>query len=178
MASTRTANRRSKIMTLRGGGPAERPNAPARRKQTPARRSAPASNGRTTQRKAHKPVLSTPKNALPGWHDLATGENERHRRRARNVSVLEAISTARFALLIAAVAAVFTVYVGHVHATRDLLSTVTALRQENLRLHLQHNRLKGDFDRATGPSLIYQRAGALGLEEGIAYGPTIRVVER
>lgn len=176
MASTKTADRRSKIMTLRSSGPATRSAPTARRATAPRQRTSRADAVRTAPRKPHKPVLSTPRNALPGWHDLATGENERYRLRSRHNSFLETISTARFGLLIAAVAVAFTLYVGHVHATQDLLATVQSLRHENLRLHLQYNRLKGDFDGATGPSLIYQRAGALGLEEGIEHGPTIRVV--
>ncbi len=175
MATTKTTERRSKIMTLRSSPPTARKTAPVRRRTATRRSDGPAAV-KTAPRKAHRQVLSTPRNPLPGWHDLATGENERHRLRSRHSAFLETISTARFALLILAVAAAFTVYVGHVHATRDLVVHVESLRQENLRLHLQYNRLKGDFDRLTGPSQIYQRAGALGLEEGIAYGPTIRVV--
>ncbi|HEX7072044.1 MAG TPA: hypothetical protein VF190_14620 [Rhodothermales bacterium] len=177
MASTKTAERKSRIMTLRSN-PAPRTSTPVRKRQAVRRTNAGPAAVRTAPRKAHKPVLSTPKNPLPGWHDLATGENERHRRRSRHSSFLETISTARFGLLIVAIAVAFTLYVGHVHSTRQVLAEVTTLRQENLRLHLRYNRLKGDFDRATGPSLIYQRAGDLGLEEGIAYGPTIRVAAR
>jgi len=77
-------------------------------------------------------------------------------------------------LVLLALATVFTLFIGHVHATQDLLDELQQARRENLRLHLQHNRLKGEFDQATGPSVIYERAGAMGLEEGIAYGPTIR----
>ena len=80
----------------------------------------------------------------------------------------------RFGLVLLALATVFTLYIGHVHATQDLLDELQQARRENLQLHLQHNRLKGAFDQATGPSVIYQRAGAMGLEEGIEYGPTIR----
>jgi hypothetical protein len=78
-------------------------------------------------------------------------------------------------LLLLAVAAAFTLYVGHVHATQDLLAEVQLLRKDNVRLHMQHNRLKGEFDRRAGPAGLYERARALGLEEGIAYGPTITV---
>ncbi len=176
MATTKKAERRSKIMTLRSSAPAARATAPVRRRATPRRAAGSTPKAKANPRKAHRQVLSTPRNALPGWHDLATGENERHRLRSRHSAFLETISTTRFGVLILAIAAAFTVYVGHVHATRDLVVHVESLRQENLRLHLQFNRLKGDFDRGTGPSLIYQRAGALGLEEGIAYGPTIKVV--
>ena len=95
--------------------------------------------------------------------------------RSRHGSFLETISTLRFGMLVLAIAAVFTLYIGHVHATRALLVEVQSLRQENLELHLRYNRLKGEFDRATGPATIYRRAKELGLEEGISYGPTIRL---
>jgi hypothetical protein len=83
----------------------------------------------------------------------------------------------RFAFFIAALAAACTLYVGHVHATQDLLARLQEVRQANQSLHLKHNRLKGAFDRATGPSVIHRRAQALGLEESLAYGPTITVEE-
>ncbi len=84
------------------------------------------------------------------------------------------LTPARTALLILAVAAAFTLYIGHVHATQELLSEVQTAQREHLRLNLKYNRLKGEFDRATGPAMIYERARALGLEEGIAYGPELR----
>lgn len=174
--SKKPVERRSRIMTLRGSAPRPRKAPPAHvRKNTTRTRSGARPAASEPVRQAHRRVASTPRNALPSWHDLATGEKERHRLRARHVTFLETISTARFGMLILAVAAAFTVYVGHVHATQDLLADVQVVRKENLRLHLQYNRLKGDFDRATGPALIYRQASALGLQEGIAYGPTIRV---
>ena len=104
---------------------------------------------------------------LPGWKALST--------KARRAGYLEQVSTVRFAGLILLLAAAFTLYVGHVHATQDLFAEVQQARAENQRLHLKLTRLRGAFDRATGPSVIYKRAPALGLEEGIAYGPTIHV---
>jgi len=116
--------------------------------------------------------------ALPGWVDLVSGKkNSRRTVRPHGNAFLETISTTRIALLIVAVAAVFTLYVGHVHATQELLADVQQQRRNNLQLHLKYNRLKGAFDRATGPSVIYERARALGLEEGIAYGPSIQLEE-
>ena len=164
----------------------EVPGRPNRSKasKTSKRSNAPKSKRKSTAPKATKVpraprkqpiVLSTPRNALPGWHDLASGETERHRMRTRHVSFLETISTTRFGLLILAVALVFTAYVGHVHATQDLLLDLQRAKKENLRLHLRHNRLKGVFDQATGPAVIYGRAKELGLEEGITYGPTIEL---
>lgn len=38
---------------------------------------------------------------------------------------------------------------------------------------LEYNRLKGEFDRATSPAVIYERARALGLVEGFTYGPVV-----
>lgn len=81
----------------------------------------------------------------------------------------------RIALIIVGLAAAFTLYVGHVHATQQLLSDLQDARSANQTLHLKHNRLKGAFDRKTGPSVIYERARALGLRESVSYGPTIPV---
>lgn len=140
-----------------------------------ARRSQPAKPGVARRQSI---VLSGPRNALPGWHDLATGEPERYRMRARHASFLETISTARFGLLILVIAIAFTGYVGHVYATQNLLVERQLAEKENLRLHLRHNRLKGLFDQTTGPAMIYSRAKEMGLEEGIIYGPTIEVAGR
>jgi hypothetical protein len=86
---------------------------------------------------------------------------------------LARVSTVRFALAVLACAALFTLYVGHVHATQALLVNVQAARQTNRTLHLKHNRLKGDYDRATGPAVIARRAEALGLEHRLVVGPPL-----
>jgi len=109
---------------------------------------------------------------LPGWDDLIS-KNERLSGRDRN-TIFDAVPTRRFALIILLIASLFTLYVGHVHATQEVLANVLELRRENLRLHLEYNRLKGEYDRQVGPAIIYQRARRLGLEEGIVYGPTIK----
>lgn len=111
---------------------------------------------------------------LPGWKDLK-GANRRVRGGKQGGSFLERISTTRFALVIVGLAVLFTLYVGHVHATQDLLAEVQQERRENLRLHLKYNRLKGDFDQMVGPSVIYGRAHRLGLVEDPSFGPTIEV---
>jgi hypothetical protein len=126
-----------------------------------------------------KPVISNRRTtgrteALPGWSDLAKS-NQRASATGRGATFLERISTTRFAVLIVALAILFTTYVGHVHATQNLLANVQQLRRENLELHLKYNRLKGDFDRMVGPGVIYERAGRLGLVEDATYGPTIEV---
>ena len=112
--------------------------------------------------------------ALPGWNELAKA-NQRLQGSGRRGTFLERISTTRFALLIGAIALLFTMYVGHVHATQELLAHVQQLRRENLQLHLKYNRLKGEFDQMVGPSVIYDRAHKLGLEEDAVYGPTIEI---
>lgn len=138
------------------------------RKPGPSRsRPRATSSRRSTRRKSKS-------DALPGWNDL-TGANRLSGNRAKGSTFLERVSTTRFALLIVGVAVLFTLYVGHVHATQDLLAQVQQERRENLRLHLKHNRLKGEFDRMVGPAVIYERAHELGLVEEPDFGPTIRI---
>ena len=110
---------------------------------------------------------------LPSWKQLESKKNRRLKRENGQSPFLEAVSTIRFALLLAAVAAAFTLYVGHVHATQNILAKTETARKENHRLHLKYNRLKGEFDRMTGPAEIHRRANALGLIEDAAYGTTI-----
>lgn len=126
------------------------------------------------------PKTRVPRNGhaetLPGWSDLAKA-NQRSAANGRKGTFLERISTTRFALLVLALALLSTTYVGHVQATQDLLAEVQHLRRENLHLHLKHNRLKGEFDQMVGPSVIYDRARRLGLEENVVYGPAIAIDE-
>ncbi len=110
---------------------------------------------------------------LPSWRQLESKENRRQKGMEDGSPILDAISTVRFALILALVAAAFTLYVGHVHGTEDLLAATQRARQENHRLHLKYNRLKGEFDRLTGPEEIYRRARTLGLVSNTTFGPTI-----
>lgn len=136
-----------------------------RRRARPNRRTSRSRSSSTTKWRRHG-------TALPSWKDLSDTQQGRAE---RSDGFLEQVSTVRVALIILALAATFTLYVGHVHATQDLLARVQEARQANLALHLKHNRLKGAFDRATGPAVIHERAQALGLEENVAYGPPIDV---
>lgn len=111
---------------------------------------------------------------FPSWRDLATS-NEREGERPRALARIDNVSTVRFGLVLLAIATIFTFYIGHVHATQDLLTELQQARRENLQLHMQVSQLKGAFDKATGPSVIDRRAEAMGLEEGHTYGPTIKV---
>lgn len=154
MAMTRT--------TLPASPPvAKRPPATRARRRTAAagatRRAAPA-----------KPMSPT-----AGWGTLDGGASAPSAR--KKTSTLDGVPTRRVALLILAAAAACTLYVGHVHATQDLAAELQVERRENLRLHLKENRLRGAFDAVTGPAAVVERAQALGLEEGVAYGPTIHV---
>jgi hypothetical protein len=113
--------------------------------------------------------------ALPGWSDLAVG-NERvppRNVRAGAQSFLGQVSTVRFALVIVAIGLALSLYVSHVYATQDVLSRVERAKKEKLRLELKVNRFHGVLDQMTGPAAIYERARALGLEEDIMYGPAI-----
>ncbi|PEN13261.1 hypothetical protein CRI94_11515 [Longibacter salinarum] len=113
--------------------------------------------------------------ALPSWSDLEPKTNRRRDEPQDEGSFLENVSTVKFGLLLLVVAALFTLYVGHVHATQQLLMDVQEARRVNHKLHLKHNRLKGEFDHATGPSVIYDRARELGLRESVPTGRTVVV---
>lgn len=134
-----------------------------------ASRTRPARGGRKTTASA---------SGLPSWGDLASKKGATTRRaKAPKRGLVEGVPTLRFALFMVVVCALFTLYVGHVYATQALAVEVQQLQRENHRLVLKHNRLRGEFDRMTSPSVILHRAEALGLESGSAYGPTISLTE-
>ena len=112
--------------------------------------------------------------ALPGWTDLETPSNSRTSD-PNDETFLQKVSTVRFAAIVLLVASAFTLYVGHVHATKNLLGQVQEARVENQRLHLKRNRLQGEFARKTSPSVIYERAREMGLEESVTYGPPVSI---
>ncbi|WP_022834861.1 hypothetical protein [Salisaeta longa] len=106
--------------------------------------------------------------ALPGWKEIERSTQNHARERTtppRRDSFFEGLSTGRFALLVLCVGVLFTAYVGHVQATQELLNNLERARTLNQELHLRYNRVKGAYDRATGPSVIHRRARALGLQE-------------
>lgn len=111
---------------------------------------------------------------LPDWSALGGGHGPAVVSGYRLFKGRSRFSTLRFALLLFALATAFSLYIGHVQSTQVVLAELQKAERDNLRLHLKYNRLKGEFDRATGPSRVYERARQIGLEEGIAYGPTIR----
>ena len=137
-------------------------------RRAPQRNSVQKSKMKTT-------VSRTDVSFTPGWKDLKTRRNSRHESVSGYDSGLGALSTVRFALAVLAIAGVITLYVGHVHATQNLLAEVQDLRRENLSVHLRYNRIKGMYDRSTGPSVIYERARLLDLEERMVTGKPILV---
>jgi hypothetical protein len=110
---------------------------------------------------------------LPDWGALAGVS--RQSVASKRSGLLESVTTARFVRWLFVVAVGATLYVGHVHATQATYERLHALRKENLRLHLERDRLQGQLDHATGPTVIYPKAQEMGLREGFEYGPTLRV---
>ncbi len=99
-----------------------------------------------------------------GWQELTVIDEISPKPR-----VLARISTLRFSLVVFAIAAAFTIYIGHVYQSQDLLDEMNLQQQENVRLHLQHNRILAEYNAATGPSVIYRRAQTLGLQDKPEY---------
>lgn len=164
---TRTSSRSGN-----GGASGERPSGMKNR----LRRSG-GSSPRPTSGDGASSTWSRHGTALPDWADLEKPQNKRRSAPSGDESFLERISTVRFALVVLLLAGAFTLYVGHVHATRSLLSEVQELRTENKRLHLKRNRLKGKYARKTSPAVIYERARELGLRASVTYGPPVSIEE-
>lgn len=112
---------------------------------------------------------------LPGWSELEAPENKRVGQFRRRREGLATWPTARMLLWLVGLGTLLTLYVGHVHATKNMLAQVHELRQENLQLHLKYNRLRGELQESIGPATVYERARRLGLKEGESYGPTIYI---
>jgi len=85
------------------------------------------------------------------------------------------MTTARFALWLFGVGIAATFYVGHVQATQSTFERLHGLTKTNLGLLLERDRLKGELDHATGPTVIYAKARELGLKEGFVYGPSLTI---
>ncbi len=165
-----------------------------------ATQAAPKKKRRTAPRTAPAPSLTARKTRrgiiLPGWAELAgsssgvaghagraaagqrkaeTLADRKAGRAAARVRPFDLVPSLRFGLLVLIACAIATVFVAHVYATRDVLAELQTARAENVRLRLAGQRLRGDFDRMTGPDAVMPRAVAHGLEEGVAYGVPIRL---
>ena len=107
--------------------------------------------------------------ALRNWQEFAVIDEA-----APKPKVIARISTLRFGLVIFIIAGILTLYIGHVHTSQDLLAELNTLNRENVRLHLQHNRLVANYNASIGPSVIHQRVPALGLQRGYEYAGLIQ----
>ncbi|MES3628868.1 MAG: hypothetical protein PPP56_01745 [Longimonas sp.] len=130
-----------------------------------------STNG-TSSPRASKSAWRRHGTALPSWTDLEHTNARRYAPKSGE-AFLEQVPTWKFALVVILLAASFTGYVWHVNATQQLLADVQQAEAENQSLHIQYNYLQGERARQTGPSVIYERARALGLEETVAFGPSI-----
>jgi hypothetical protein len=113
---------------------------------------------------------ASPSADFPTWKDLAADNGRELSARQEREGRLATVPTVRLAGLIGLLALLFTGYVGHVHATQELAGRVQSLQRRNLTLHLTYNQVKGRFDQATAPSVIYERTRPLGLSEAIPDG--------
>lgn len=139
-------------------------------------RSAAASlilQGKETSKPARKPSATVDRET-PGWEDLKGATNGRQSASPEESHFISAMSTVRISLTILAVAALFTLYVGHVQATQDLLDKVYQAEKENTELAFELSELTGRYESHIGPSTIYRRAQELGLaERRVAAKPVI-----
>ena len=151
--------------------------APARRAPS---RSASAKKGR---RGAGLPAWGDLKAVQPGPLAQRAGRatssakqaTKRAATRAGRSRPLDAVPSLRFGLLVLLGCVVVTLFVSHVYATQATLGELQDARRENERLRLTHQRLQGEVDQMAGPSVVMRRAAELGLEEGVAYGPPIKM---
>lgn len=79
----------------------------------------------------------------------------------------------RIAGIILAAGIALTAYVGHVHATKNVLSELQSLRAEGAGLRLELNSIRGEYDRLTGPAEIRQAARQLGLVDNTTFGEPV-----
>lgn len=135
-----------------------------------------ASSRSTSSRKpAAAKTLQIAPGTLPSWSDLADSQVIQQNARPEVDHWFGAISTARFVVIILALATVFTLYVGHVFATQDLLTEVQQLRNEQLALQMTQDKLEGELHHVTGPEEIFAAAGELGLSDRVHRGTPIIV---
>jgi len=159
-------------------------------KAKPAKkRSAPSASA--AAKKARRGTGET----LPAWGDLKTPPPSKLAKRAsrakagakkatheaaakvRRSRPLDVVPSLRFGLATMIGCLVITLFLSHAYATRALLDDLQEARRLNEQLHLTHQRLQGDVDRMVRPSTVLSQAARLGLEEGVAYGPTIRLAD-
>ncbi len=122
-------------------------------------------NQTTRRQRAVEQAVTT----VRGWQELTIIDESTPERK-----VIARISTLQFGLIIFLLAGILTGYIGHIHTSQDLLAEINTQRRENVRLHLQHNRLEADYNAFVGPSVIYERVEELGLQRGHEYAGLIQ----
>ena len=130
-----------------------------------------ASNKKSPSQMGRRRAIAGAMRSMRGWREMVIIDET-----AKEPSVVARVPTWRFALLVFAIAGALTLYIGHIYKSQDLLDVLQAERRENLRLYLHYNSLLGQYNEATGPGVIYERAPETGLGEGYDYEGIIRPV--
>ncbi len=115
------------------------------------------SNSSVATRKKH--AVNQAMLSLSNWRELTVIDES-----AVKPNVIARIPTLHFGLIIFIIAGILTIYIGQIHRSQDLLGQINTERRENVRLHLQHNRLVADLNAALGPSVIHARGDSLDLK--------------
>jgi len=141
---------------------------PTERRRTPKATVRPRPSRSATPATRSRPRATS--DGMPGWNALEEGNRREGSRKNGWDVMLDSVPTMRLSAWIIGAGILLTLYVGHVHATQQLAASVQEMSEDNLTLHLRYNRVKGAFDRASGPSVIYERARRLGLSESLPNG--------
>lgn len=153
----------------------------------PTRRTPPPAPSRARSRVVARRPSPPPKAAAKpsrrgdgtvGWAELAGKATAASaRKRERTPGLVDGVPTLRFALMLLAICTALTLYLAHQYASQAVVEEVQELRREKLRLVLQQNRLRGEYDRMTAPAVILRRADELGLRASADYAPTILLTD-
>lgn len=169
---------KKKYRFVKGGAtaaPRKRKAANSSAKKAPARNSVkkarPTKSRAATKSRVSKPVRKQVKRTpvrldSPGWSDLKKSGNGRKASRFKESRLLSTLSTVKTSLVILALAALVSLYVGHVQSTVDLVNDVYQARKENLSLSTFLAKKQGEYNTKIGPAVIYPLAYDLGLREG------------
>lgn len=188
MAIRRTKTGSKRATRFVKGGPATPTGTSTPRKKSVVRKTAatkaaspasPKSRARTAAKATPKAApTAAPRNDTgfgPSWTALEKDNARKRRKRNAPTTFIGSLSTIRFVLGVLAVAIVFTLYVGHVYATQELVQDVERLSRQRLELDLEYNRVRGQYDRVTGHDDIWERARDLGLREAVPTGERLEV---
>lgn len=140
---------------------------------SPAATRSRSSRTADSRKPADAKTLQLAPGTLPSWSDLADSHVIQQNARPEVDNWFGAVSTARFVVIILALATVFTLYVGHVFATQDLLTEVQQLRNEQLALQMSEDKLEGELHHVTGPEEIFDAAASIGLYDRVHRGAPV-----